>query len=401
MDQLRVFWVLASKGGAGKTFFSMCLHRALYGVRTIDPRDVLILDLNTQNKDLLSILRKASRSDLETISIDVLGKNIELTLFKLREPNLYVASPNDPIGLASYVVLPIKLATILNNSTVIVDTNINLHSFHSLNIKSIRAAGEEISGVMQQYESIDPIFFFIWTTGSITRYIARSMHGELFEIERMFMSINRLSSIFGMQPEVFSMRNIVVTINSTLWIYNTITMLKIILKNLQDKILNSIIMRENTALYSFTRISRDVILKSSRIMAEILVGVSGRKPMFRYLEPMYMLTLYYILFGDYSTIRELLKKKLSIPEEINILFEKLGEEEPVDRIPLNLYVIPPPTDIHNIIPFIYSSHLLGVEDMENMLSDDDADGLPYSLVAGQARYVARYLENYLKWKEIA
>ena len=169
---MRIFWFLASKGGAGKTLLSMCLHRALYYITSIDPRNTLIMDLNTQNKDLFNVLRKSDPVSSKVLTVELFNRRLDVTVMKLREPNLYLATPHAPIDLSTYVVLPAKLAAILNCETTIVDTNLSLYTFHSLKSRNIEDARRELFGLAENFGVVDPIVFFIWTTGSITRHIA-------------------------------------------------------------------------------------------------------------------------------------------------------------------------------------------------------------------------------------
>ena len=401
MVGIKVFWILSSKGGAGKTLFTMCLHRAFYNTKLFDPRSTILIDLNTQNKDLFNILKKVASGEPETLNIDVQGRTIGVFSLRLKGEKMRILSPIMSPDLATRIILPIKVSAILGSDVAIVDTNLNLHTFHTLDKKRLEGIRRELEIIWSDMEEIDPIFFFIWTTGSITRYLSVSKGMDIFEIEAIFESIKKLAWVFGRQSDIFSMRNIIVTINSTLWIYNTITMLRIILGSLQEKLLKSLHMRENIALYSFTRISKDIILRASKLTAEMLAAVSGRKPLFRYLEPMYMLSLYHILFGGSMEILEKIVKEVKIPEGLRLFVEKLRDEKSVDRVPVNLYVVPPSPDVHNVMPFIFSGQLLGENDIRTILGDEDADELPYRLVADQAIYLARYLDYFFVLRERA
>ncbi len=401
MKPLNVFWFFASKGGAGKTLMSMCLHRAFFEIKYVDPAEMLLLDLNTQNKDMFNILRKSTTNEIESMETSVFGRNISMSIVRLSSNNLYLATPNSMIDVASYVLLPIKLAVALDVSGVIVDTNLNLSAFNTISVTSLKGIRSEISEMTSVGIDVRPLLFYIWATGSITRFAILHEQGLTYELEMLFDGISKLGSIFNIQPQVFSMKNLIVVVNSTLWIYNTIIILKTILKNFQDSLLETLRRRENMALFSFSRMAKDVILHASRITAEFLSSISGKKPRFKYMEPLYILSLYHLLFGNSENVLVDISKKVKIPDELKLLVEKLKMEKTLETVPANLYVVPPPDDVHNILPFIFSTHLLGPNDIRDILADDDALGLPYRLISDQAKSLAMYLEGYIKSREIA
>ena len=401
MRTIPIFWFLASKGGAGKTFLSLCLHRSLFDSRIYNPTETLLLDLNTQNKDMFNILRKVAVNKIEIINISTERREVPISIVKLREPNLYLATPNTALEITEYILLPIKLASILEISNIIVDTNLNLSSFYILGRKQLEHLNQEIESAKNNGIDPIPIMLYIWTTGSITRHMVPHYEQTTFELEAIMGGIAKISRVFDIQPQIFSMKNLIVVINSTLWIYNTIMILKTVLKNLQKELINTIRKRENIALYSFTRIARDVVLRASQITAQLLSSISGKKPRFKYMEPLYIISLYYLLFGETEKIVGEIEKNVKVPEEIALLVEKLKTEEKLKIIPTNLYVVPPPADIYNMLPFIFSSHLLGPDDFKNILADEDAAGLPYKLIQEQAKYFAEYLIGYFKVRRSA
>jgi len=358
------------------------------------------LDLNTQNRDLYNILRKSSKTSSEIIPIDTPFGKVMMSIFKLREPNLYVGTPKETILLPQYFVIPLQMLKIIDSSNIIIDTNLNLASVSGLDsngIKKIKSffAGEDI------YNKIYPLIFFIWTTGSITRQSFQSKEKAFYEMQSIFKGIENLATIFNMQKDIFSMKNLIVALNTTLWIYNTITILKTILADIQRLYINELKRGERLALFSFSRIAMDVILRASRVSAEVMSAISGKIPQFRFVEPFFMMTLHHILFDETDTLLEKISKKVSLPEEFKILVEKIKNEQQVEFLPSNLFIVPPAMDIYNTLALIFSTHLLSPEDITNILGDPDADNLPYRLISPQAQYLAFFLDTYIRTRDKA
>jgi len=386
----RVFWVTASKGGTGKTLLSMAIHKAIYNKRLGNPRKTLLLDLNPQNMDLFNIISKIPYKHQEVISLGEKTKR-KLSLIGIDSEGPYAAMPLEPIGLSDIVELPLYLIQSLDLETVIVDTNINLSSFSSLEPKAISQA----KSVLESMEkSVDPLVFFIWSTGSITRYVLATESKTTYEVQLLMEGIRRLALVFGLSNEAFSQRHLVVTINTTLWLYNTITALRAILSDINRR-LQSALERSAVAFYSFSRLTKDIIIRTSRIVAETLSAVSGLRPKFRLIEMFYLLALDHVLFG----VTEDIIKKISMPtlaDELNILAEKLREKQKIETPPANLFVVPPSKDIYNTQALVYSVHLLSREDVQRMLSDPNADGLPYRTIGDIAESLGNYLRAYIE-----
>lgn len=395
MNKTRIFWILASKGGAGKTLLSMYLHRSFFYTKSFSAKDTLILDLNTQNRDLYNILRKTSRTTSELMPVDTPFGKIMLSIFKLREPNLYVGTPREIISLPQYFTIPLQILRSIEFSSIIVDTNLNLSSVSNLSSSIIKKIKTFLAD-QDAYDEIDPLIFFIWTTGSITRQTFQSKNKAFYEMESIFTGIENIATIFNMQADIFSMKNLIVAINTTLWIYNTITILKTILADIQRLYVDEMRRGERLALFSFSRLTKDIILRASKISAEIISAVSGTSPKFRFIEPFFMMTLHHILFDASDVLLKKIATKVSLPEEFKILLEKVKEEQQLDLLPSNLFIVPPAVDIYNTLALIFSTHLLSPEDIDNILKDPDADNLPYRLISQQARYLAFFLDTYIK-----
>ncbi len=386
----KIFWVTASKGGSGKTLLTMVIHKAMYSKRIGNPRKTLLLDLNPQNMDLFNIISKSPYESQEVISVGNRVK-LNLSLIKVREEGPYVATPTGPIGLSEIVELPVYLVQSLDLENVVVDTNINLSSLANLEPKTV----SYIKSFLENAEiAIDPIVFFIWSTGSITRYVIGTESKTMYEVQLLMEGIKRLALAFGSSYEEFSQRNIIVTVNTTLWLYNTITVLRTILSDINRRIQRAL-ERSESAFYTFSRLTKDIVIRASRIVAEAISAVSGLRPKFRLIEVFYLLVLDYILFGKIEDVM----RKISIPtiaDELKVLVDKLSTEEKVEVPPANLFVVPPSKDVYNTQALIYSVHLLGREDIKRILSDPNADDLPYKTIEDLADSLGNFLRAYME-----
>lgn len=379
----KIFWVTASKGGTGKTFLSMCLHASLYSSRIINPRKTLLLDLNAQNKDLFNIISRGL--DGKPMLLE-LGNNRRIRVSVVYgDYGPVVATVRDPLDLPSYILIPALLAEHFELDGVIVDTNLNLSSLSTLNDRDIALVRNYVSN-----SDIYPTVFFIWAIGSITRYVMRSKKGDIFEVESILSALKNLGTIFEVSEEHFSQNNLVITINTNLWLYNTITILRFLLSELDKKILEKLISRDDVGLYTFSRLTKDIVLKAIRIVADAIVASSGTKPKFRYIEIFFIIALYHLLFGN---SQKLLSKlgKTRVEDEIKALLELLKDENKVSPLPANLFVIPPSEDIYNTQALIHSAHLLSKEDIEALLSDPNRDNLPYRTIRKTSDILGKYL----------